>query len=258
MRSLPSSFCWTKMGAESGQTLETIIKRKELERESGGGFFCWGIGNSLGDSLKTALRESGEDKLKIVFTRMKSAAKKIDSQPEDVSLWLDFVTSTGEICEVPKKSLVVSRAHTPQGITKKHHYALLCHSKTPLSGRPGDNLAVVASKARNYQTGKSIGFSQVTSIVTYETGPGMGTQSGSQEYRVVFSADIQSNSLLRLVNPVLITGRLKTLYNQVCESTSVTEWSNLIQELRDEARSQTHPARSQSLQGTLPGLGIQL
>jgi hypothetical protein len=40
-------FVWTRMQDEAGQTLHTIIRRKEAERASGNGEFWWGIGNSL-------------------------------------------------------------------------------------------------------------------------------------------------------------------------------------------------------------------
>jgi hypothetical protein len=33
--SLPTAFCWTKMQAESGQNIEHIIRRKDLERQNG-------------------------------------------------------------------------------------------------------------------------------------------------------------------------------------------------------------------------------
>jgi hypothetical protein len=39
-------FVWTRMQDEAGQTLHTIIRRKEAERASGNGEFWWGIGNS--------------------------------------------------------------------------------------------------------------------------------------------------------------------------------------------------------------------
>ena len=190
MRSLPSSFCWTKMGAESGQSLESIIQRKELERQSSDGYFCWGIGNSLGDSLITAISDSKKDSLRIVFTQMKSAAKKIDTTPSAISLWLDYSSPTGEIHELPMTSLVVSRAHTPKGFTKRHHYALLCYSRSPLNHQNETKLAVVAGGARNYQTGKAIGFSQVTSVVKYESNSETAVEANSQAYNVLFDAEL--------------------------------------------------------------------
>jgi 4-aminobutyrate aminotransferase-like enzyme len=52
---VPDIFCWTKMGTEAGQTLGTILRRKELERQAGSGIFAWGIGNSLGASPALAV-----------------------------------------------------------------------------------------------------------------------------------------------------------------------------------------------------------
>lgn len=47
-------FVWTKMGAESGEGLEQIVRRKEAERLQGSGQFWWGIGNSLGPAVRGA------------------------------------------------------------------------------------------------------------------------------------------------------------------------------------------------------------
>ena len=43
---LTDMVCWTRMQAESGQNIEVIIARKELERRTGGGLFFWGVGNA--------------------------------------------------------------------------------------------------------------------------------------------------------------------------------------------------------------------
>lgn len=56
--SMPSSYrqqfaddeefvCWSKVQAESGQTLNAIVARKEKERLAGAGVFFWGVGNAL-------------------------------------------------------------------------------------------------------------------------------------------------------------------------------------------------------------------
>ncbi len=50
------AFVWTKMGVESGEGLEQIVRRKEAERVEGNGEFWWGIGNSLGPAVRDAAR----------------------------------------------------------------------------------------------------------------------------------------------------------------------------------------------------------
>ena len=44
---IPNYFCWTKIGTEAGETIESILLRKELERISNNGIFLWGVGNSI-------------------------------------------------------------------------------------------------------------------------------------------------------------------------------------------------------------------
>src|SRR4051794_36992180 len=41
-------FCWTRMGTESGMTVDEIVVDKEAQRRQAGGPFLWGIGNRVG------------------------------------------------------------------------------------------------------------------------------------------------------------------------------------------------------------------
>jgi hypothetical protein len=51
------TFVWTKMGAESGEGLAQIVRRKEGERVAGRGIFWWGIGTSLGPAVPDRARQ---------------------------------------------------------------------------------------------------------------------------------------------------------------------------------------------------------
>jgi hypothetical protein len=44
------SFIWTKIQADAGQSVDRILNRKELERQSGKTFW-WGIGESKADQI---------------------------------------------------------------------------------------------------------------------------------------------------------------------------------------------------------------
>jgi hypothetical protein len=81
---LPPTFCWTKMGAESGEELTAIVTRKEWERQLGEGTFLWGIGQSLGS---VAEKTAGElRRLPAIFSPMPSRPKAIDVTPGDIQL----------------------------------------------------------------------------------------------------------------------------------------------------------------------------
>jgi hypothetical protein len=69
-KDIPSTFIWTKIQADAGQDLNRILRRKELERLSGGTFW-WGIGESkatkIGMVIATDLRPI------VIFSRMRTA-----------------------------------------------------------------------------------------------------------------------------------------------------------------------------------------
>ncbi len=149
------------MGPESGETLDQILRRKEIERVANGGFFAWGVGSSLGDSMELLQRVAQTPS--VLFTSMRSRAKRIDSSPNSLLLWVGGLTRSGVRVELPRFTLLISRGHTELRAGKKKHYALLCHSHDDINaGNRGrfDGRSVV-----NLKTGNPVGSSQVTAIV---------------------------------------------------------------------------------------------
>ena len=128
-KAIPERFCWTKMGSESGESLDCILKRKELERKAGKGLFFWGIGNSLGSKISRLT--SVEVKPRVLFSRIKTKANKIDIEPEKIYSWSDYMDSSGNMFKIPQGSLVLSRALSKKALKKKH-YALVCHKEEPI------------------------------------------------------------------------------------------------------------------------------
>lgn len=212
---IPEVFCWTKMGAEAGQSLDVILRRKELERRSGNGIFAWGIGNSLGAAPDLARQQSPDGEVDVLFTPMKSAAKQIDAAPSQVLLWLGFLDPNGRIADLPHHILVTSRG----GSEKRGHYALICHSTDEI--RDYSIEAFDAAYARNLASLNPIGASQVTSVVRYGGSSGAALE---KPYRVAFRAKLSNQGFVRLVRPVVMEGDLLRLYRKVCDSTDVVDW----------------------------------
>jgi len=185
-------FVWTKMQTEAGQRLEAIIARKEIERISGSGLFFWGIGNSLGKAVSEAAREAGGT-LPVLWSMMKSKPKAIDASPGVVRLWEAYEDASGKIHEIPPHATVTSRVSK-----REHHYALVCHSETPLSlGDSGPFDPTTCKTTR----GKSPGASQVTALLQGDTLN--GHKSGS--YRVAFRALLVSPWAVKLVRSRILS-----------------------------------------------------
>lgn len=195
---LPDAFVWTKMGAESGEALAAIIRRKEYERQLGGGVFAWGIGNALGVNVETLAREEAEPMA--VFSAMLSKPKKADAAPSAVLLWTAYEGSDGAGLPLPPHVLVTSRGHTGDA-TKTRHYALLCQSDTPLPDAPGPLADVVPAALRNLTTGKPLGASQVTAVVRHTREAPIGVRA----YPVAFSAKLWGDRYVRLLAPRMLS-----------------------------------------------------
>lgn len=153
-----SLLCWTKMQAESGQSLEDIIERKEGERIHNSGIFYWGIGTSIGDIRKITPHKE----IPLIFSRMLSKPQEVDVSPDFIFRWASFVDINGEKKQLPSSTTILSRGTTKTGI-KKNHYALVCHSKIKLEfGYFGE----FDHTAYKNISGKKIGGSQVTAVIT--------------------------------------------------------------------------------------------
>lgn len=229
----PPMFCWTKMGAEAGQPLEAILRRKDLERECGDGVFAWGIGNSVGPALDYARRLVRETTLDAFFTPMKSRPKAADAEPTGTVMWRAYRSEDGSVHTLPWHMLVTSRQHAASGSEKRQHFALVCRRDGPLLGQP-EPIEIDAACARNLVSNGKLGASQVTAVVKYAP---TATEEPRRRYSVLFRATLTRQVFIRLLEPVPLEGRLAGLYEAACESAVAAEWRVRILALREAAAS---------------------
>lgn len=223
-----NAFCWSKMGTEAGQSLSDILKRKEIERIANDGLFVWGIGNSLGDSIRFLMETNPQPK--VLFSKMLSSPKNIDVKPEKVYLWLSYTNEHGEKIPLPKYSLVTSRANTEARGLKKKHYALLCKSQNTITTEPKKSL--YKDSLVNLLSGKKVGASQVTSVV--KTIP--YKQKEGAQYEVSFEAELMASGQVVLSDFVVITNdELQNLYN-CAKNNNVSGWKQKIIKLKSKKR----------------------
>lgn len=158
---LPKHFCWTRFGTEAGEKIDSILVRKEQERLATGGTFLWGIGNSVGPAIRDLIRL--EDKPMVLFSPMRSKPKAIDVAPTGLTVWSQAVDLDGRDWALPEGIKVTSRQGSEAGRTKRSHYALVCHSSTPLMAF--DLASVRYEELVNLQSKNKLGASQVTAVV---------------------------------------------------------------------------------------------
>jgi hypothetical protein len=227
MSKLPATFCWTKMGTESGESLEAIIRRKEWERQLGDGYFLWGIGQSLGGNARVAARDIAS--LRAFFSPMISKPKAIDVKPTEVVLWNAWVDGQGQIRQLPIHCFVTSRASLPSSRKKESHYALVCFSNRKLDAQQ-ENICIFPSYLRNVTTNKPLGASQVTAVVRVE----QATDEAyiTKGYSISFSSELRSPYCVQLADPVLLNAHELAEIKAISDSGNIESWNALVRQLR--------------------------
>ena len=216
------------MGAESGQALETILARKELERASSDGTFYWGVGNGLGDGPGAV--EARERLPQVVFSTIRGVANPRDSRPSRVVMWLSSSGSSGRSLPLPPFVLVTSRAYTQSGLLKRAHFALLCRSVSSLS--PVSDIELNFCAMRNLRTGRPLGYSQVTAVVEMSKG---SVAARSTNYAVELVAEWQRPFVARLTNPVTLVPEELLEIDSAAASGSVDRWRRTVRVLKRSA-----------------------
>lgn len=193
---LPEHFCWTKYGVESGESVCTILRRKEEERQASGGMFLWGIGNSVGPAVRELIRR--EHHPKIVFSPMRSKAKAVDTTPSSVFTWSSATGLDGSEWEIPEGLSVLSRGSSEAGRMKASHYALVCKSDTPLM--VADQGDLVYENLVNLLSQNPLGHSQVTAVVSHHRSSAMR----ETKYPIGFMAELVYPYFVKLYDPIIV------------------------------------------------------
>lgn len=221
------------MGTEAGQPLETILRRKELERLAGNGTFAWGIGNSLGASPAFAKQATPDGAVDILFSPMKSAPKAIDVVPTQLVLWLSYHSPGAGLIDLPVHMLITSRGSGISGSEKRSHYALLCERHEEISA-DGDTGMIDAKYARNLVSLNPLGASQVTAMVRYEPAD---NNYPEKPYPISFRARMHREGFVRLGTPVVLTESLLSAYKALCQVCDAEDWLAGVVDLKQQARA---------------------
>lgn len=226
--------CWSRMQAEAGQTLETIIQRKELERRSNGGLFVWGVGNA--PARLTRLLAQAQKPVRAIFSVMKSKPRPTDALAEDLLLWRNYIDIDGTEQPLPAGSIVTSRAST--GAKRKHaHYALICRSDRALDlDLAGARFDPEAFRNAG-EHGRPVGASQVTALLRQVAG-----QRENASYAVNMEAKLAGGYWVRLTSAVPLTRAGKTALDDA-DNMSFEAWQELARRLRGRETFQAGQGR---------------
>lgn len=243
LKHLPPTFCWSRIGAEAGADLPTLVLRKEWERRLGGGRFLWGIGQSLGSSAQVAALRTGS--LLALFSaaagRPRREAGKRAPQP-DALVWNAWVDVGGQVRQLPRHVFVTSSATLPSGAPREHYYALVCVSPTELS--VGSSLRVHPERLRSVNTGKAPSPSQGTVVVDCIERDG---EAGGKRHPLVFSAELEAPYFVRLTQPSLVTARELAAIHEASRMGDFDTYADLTRRLRTRPPAQQGRGYTQDL-----------
>jgi hypothetical protein len=220
---IPKSFVWTKIEAEGGQSIDRILHRKELERQSVGKFW-WGIGESKSEKIRQLVTAYPHPA--VVFSKMRSNAHSRDHHPDGVLLWQAYHSNGGDV-SLPPYVVVTSRAHASKGRLKTHHYALVCENQAGLPKSGGGILDI--GSLRNYgEGGKSIGSSQITAVVQRAA-----SSCDSMSYPVTARATLAAPYAVQLSAPRQLSAReIRLLDDASLDGKTKSDWLSVATQLR--------------------------
>lgn len=222
---LPATFCWSRMGAEAGEALPAILRRKEWERSLSRGRFYWGIGHSLSDSAAYATGDGSP--LLAIFSPMKSKAQRQDASPDALYLWRSFIDARGTH-PLPPHVFVTSRASTQSRAVKSRQYALVCTSPRRLE-TTASPLTVPFNALLNVRTGKPLDPRQVTAVVSYKAGR---KSAQGNHYAISFAAHLKAPYCVRLDDPIELTPSDVDQIDATSRTGNRAAWAALVKRLR--------------------------
>ena len=226
-RNTDELICWSRMQAEAGQQLETIVHRKEVERRAGDGLFMWGVGNSPAVITRSLARLGTP--VRAVFSIMKTPPKAIDAKPSRTVAWRRYFASDGTERLLPPHVLVTSRGDSAGG-AKRAHYALMCRSSHPLSIKRGETFDPNAFRNAG-GTGAPVGNSQVTALLKR-----IAPDAAVTGYEVNLTAWLTDSYWVRLSDPVELDAlRLEMLADAA--DGSVADWCETVAAIKAGVRT---------------------
>ncbi|KVG69660.1 hypothetical protein WL02_13155 [Burkholderia ubonensis] len=234
LKHLPRTFCWTKIGAESGEELATVVLRKEWERRLGGGRFLWGINQPLGNSAQVAAHRTGS--LLALFSPVAARTRAAERGRGNVLLWNAWVDAGGQVRQLPPHTFITSRAKLPSGRPREHHYALVCASSTALT--IGTRLRVYPDQLRNVSTGRALGAAQGAVVVD---AVGRPAEQGGKSYPLALSVELEAPYFVRLTQPSVLKARDLAAVNKATRDGDFDRFVELVTRLR--GRSSTEDVR---------------
>ena len=222
--------CWTRMQAESGQPLASIVQRKEYERRYGDGYFFWGVGNAPALAINPLARK--QIRVPVIFSEMKSKPKPADTHPTRVLVWRRYLDIDGTEHPLPDHVLVTSKATVTRAMKLRGYYALMCFTDRRLELAEGAAGFDHLSYRNASKHCAPVGPSQVTALLQLTDPDDESSPTLTTSYRANFHAWLTGSYWVRLSDPALICPEQLLALSHTSDL-DAAKWVDLVSTIRD-------------------------
>ena len=229
-KEIPSKFVWTRMNTDAGEPLENIVRRKNLERETGEGEFAntfwWGVGENKGPAVWKHLADCEPE---VLFSKSRNGARKPKPKKR-------FFYTTWRVYDSRRRDYGGKWRSIPDNVIvqsdKNKCFAIVCRSGQPLYLSEGEMLD--ASRMKNLNNdgkkGKTLERSQqAICVVEYSQDAG----SPGSSYAVNLRADLVLPRFVRLGGKKRLSGSQCRLLDELGnEGKTVDDYRDVVRKIR--------------------------
>ena len=233
------------MQAEAGQSLPSIVQRKECERRHGDGHFFWGVGNAPALAIDPLARQ--QTPVPVIFSEMKSKPKPADTHPAQVLAWRSYLDFDGTEHPLPDHVLVTSKATITRANKLRGYYALMCFTDSPLE-LSDDGASFDYLSYRNFsEQSAPVGPSQVTALLRLTDACDDNPPTLTTSYQADLQAWLTGSYWVRLSDPVMLRPEHLSALSHASDL-EAEEWFTIVSAIRS---SEPFPIDQANAQATL-------
>ena len=221
--------CWTRMQAEAGQSLPSIVQRKECERRHGDGHFFWGVGNAPALAIDPLARQ--RTRVPVIFSEMKSKPRPADTNPARVLAWRRYLDIDGTEHPLPDHVLVTSKATITRANKLRGYYALMCFTDSPLELSDGGTSFNHRSYRNVSKQSAPVGPSQVTALLRLTDACDDNPPTLTTSYQADLQAWLTGSYWVRLSDPVILRPEHLSALSYASDL-EAEEWFNIVSAIR--------------------------
>ena len=213
------------MQAEAGQSLPSIVRRKECERRHGDGYFFWGVGNPPALAINPLARR--QTRVPVIFSEMKSKPKPADTHPAQVLAWRQYLDVDGTEHPLPDHVLVTSKATITRTNKLRGYYALMCFTDSPLELSDGGTSFDHLSYRNFSERAAPVGPSQVTALLKLADADHDNRPTLTTSYQADLQAWLTGSYWVRLSDPVKVQAEHLSALRHAADF-EADEWFNIV------------------------------